>query len=94
MSKWCVIQPGRHVHQLGTVPTFAQRWVADTSISCLLLLLIYHWRWIWWRGNPMFDAVIWKGLILIIQKWKNLWFSHLRAINPLEETASTLLLQN
>jgi hypothetical protein len=35
---------------------------------CFLFLLIYHWRWIGWRGNPTLKAAIWKELVIIIGK--------------------------
>jgi hypothetical protein len=53
------------------VPAFALRWVGDTMSSCFLLL-IYHWRWIQWRGNPTLEAMIQKRLISIKWKQKNL----------------------
>jgi hypothetical protein len=38
-------------------------------------------------GGPMLKVAIWKGLILIIGKHKNLRVKHHRPVNPLEETA-------
>jgi hypothetical protein len=35
---------------------------------CFLLLLICHWRWIGWQGNPTLEAAVWKGLVIIIGK--------------------------
>jgi hypothetical protein len=35
---------------------------------CFLFLLICHWRWIGWRGNPTLEAAIWKELFIIIGK--------------------------
>jgi hypothetical protein len=35
---------------------------------CFLFLIIYHWRWIGWRGNPTLEAAIQKGLVIIIGK--------------------------
>jgi hypothetical protein len=66
MPKWCVIQPGWLVRQLGLVPTFAQRRMPNSTSRCFLILLICHWSWIGWRRNPTLEAVIRKGLILII----------------------------
>jgi hypothetical protein len=94
MPKWCVIQPGWLVRQLGLVPTFAQRRMPNSTSRCFLILLICHWSWIGWRRNPTLEAVIRKGLIIIIGKQKNLWVKHLRSVNPLEEPAPALLLQN
>jgi hypothetical protein len=91
ISKWCVIQPGRRVHQLRPVLAFAQRRVAHMMSHCFLLL-ICHWRWIGWWSNPTLKAVIRKGLVIIIRKQKNLRAKHLRPVNPLEEPAPTLLL--
>jgi hypothetical protein len=47
--------------------TFAQWWVTNTMSSCFFLLLIYHWRWIWWCGNPTLQTVIQKRLTSIIR---------------------------
>jgi hypothetical protein len=68
MPKWYVIQSGRWVSQLRPVPAFAQRRVAHTMSHCLLFLLICHWRWIGWRGNPTLEVAIRKGLVIIIGK--------------------------
>jgi hypothetical protein len=35
---------------------------------CFLFLLICHWRWIGWWGNPTLEAAIQKGLVIIIGK--------------------------
>jgi hypothetical protein len=45
-------------------------------------------------GNPTLEVAIQERLTYFIWKQKNLWVPHLRVINPLEETASTLILQN
>jgi hypothetical protein len=66
MPKWCVIQPGRGVSQVGPVPAFTQRRVAHTMSRCFIFLLICHWSWIGWRGNPTLKAAIRKGLVIII----------------------------
>jgi hypothetical protein len=91
MEKWCVIQPGRRVHQLSTVATFTRRWIVDTSGTCFVLLLICHWQWIWWRRNPMLKIVQWRRIITIIWEKKNLWIKCLRYMNPLKESTPILL---
>jgi deoxycytidine triphosphate deaminase len=58
-----------------------------------LFLLICHFRWIGWRGNPTLEAVIRKGLVIIIGKKEFVGQISL-ARNSLEEPAPTLLLQN
>jgi hypothetical protein len=35
---------------------------------CFLFLLICHWRWIRWWGNPTLEVAIQKGLVIIIGK--------------------------
>jgi hypothetical protein len=35
---------------------------------CFLFLLICHWRWIGWWGNPTLEVAIQKGLVIIIGK--------------------------
>jgi hypothetical protein len=37
------------------------------TTCCFLLLLICHWKWIRWWGNPTLEAVIQKRLISIIR---------------------------
>jgi hypothetical protein len=37
------MQPWRRIHQLSTVAIFARRWVANTTDTCFILLLICHW---------------------------------------------------
>jgi hypothetical protein len=91
MKKRCVIQFGRRVHQLSTVAIFTRRWVADTTGTCFILLLIYHWRCIWWQRNPLLERVQWRRLIPIIREKNNLWIKNLRAINPLKESTTILL---
>jgi hypothetical protein len=60
--KWCVIQPGRWVSQLGPVPAFAQRRVAGqpNAGSCNTERIDYQHRgkknlWIkhLWSVNPL-----------------------------------------
>jgi hypothetical protein len=90
-KKWCVIQSGRRVHQLGTVTTFTRMWVADMMGTCFIVLLIYHWRWIWWRRNPMLERAQRRRLIPIIWEKNNLWIERLGSINPLKEPTPILL---
>jgi hypothetical protein len=90
--KQCVIQPGRRVCQLKTITTFTHRWVADMMGSCFILLLIYHWQWIWWQGNPMLNRAQWRRLVSIIWEKKDLWIEHLGSIDPLKEYAPIKLL--
>jgi hypothetical protein len=66
----CVIQPGSWVHQLRMIATFTRRWVVDTMSTCFILLLICHWRWIWWRRNPTVEKAQWRRLIPIIRGGK------------------------
>jgi hypothetical protein len=44
-------------------------------------------------GNPTLKTTIRKRLTSIIRKKKNLWVPHLWSIDPLKETATTLVLQ-
>jgi hypothetical protein len=91
MEEGCVIQPRRQVHQLGTVTTFAQRWVADVMDCCFGLLLICHWMGIRWRRNPVLERVQWTRPNPIIWEKKNLWIQHLRSIDPLKQSTPILL---
>jgi hypothetical protein len=88
-----VIQPWRRVHQLSTIATFACRWVADTTGTCSVLLLIYHWRWIWWWRNSTLERPQRKWLIHIIREKKNLSIDQLGSINLLKESTTVLLWQ-
>jgi hypothetical protein len=91
MPKMSIIQPRRWVRQLQTISTFAQRCVANTTCSGFVLLLICHWRWIWWRGNPTLESAVRRRLSSIIWEKKNLWVSLLGAFDPLEESAHILV---
>jgi hypothetical protein len=94
MPKWCVIQLGRWVSQLGSVPTFTQRRVPHMMSRCFLFLLICHWRWIGWRGQSNAGSCNMERTGYHHWRKKNLRVKHLRPVNPLEELAQTLLLQN
>jgi hypothetical protein len=56
-----------------------------------ILLLICHWRWIWWRRDPPLERAQQKRLIPIIWEKKNLWIENLGSINPLKESTPILL---
>jgi hypothetical protein len=51
MSKWCVVQPGRWVSQLGPIPAFAQRWVAH-MMSHYFVFLLMSLEVDWVVGQP------------------------------------------
>jgi hypothetical protein len=52
-----------------------------------------HFRRIQWRRNLPLEIAETRRIIPIIQNKKDLWIKHLRPINPLEEMAQTLILQ-
>jgi hypothetical protein len=58
-----------------------------------LFFIVCHFRRIRWRRNPSLEIVEMRRLMPIIRNEKDMWVKHLRPIDPLEETALSLVLQ-